>query len=280
MVNSYRKGLTEAEPVVSPDTRVITIATGNPGPAYSYLQRVVREHGGAFESVSDEETFRALHVLAKMEGLSVEPASATAFAGLFKLLNAGVVKRDEVIVVNCSGHTFPVEKFLLDDDWIKVVQTEAPQPDVPPTAPPPRSRATTGGLLGALDQLDRRVRKIAIVEDNADAARLLRRILQTQGDFQITEAHNGQDGLDLIRREHPDLVLLDLMMPDMDGFAVLDQLEAQGMLGSLPVIVITAKELTREDRQRLEGQIEGLLQKGSFMDDDLVEGIQALLGKG
>ncbi|MBN1248912.1 MAG: pyridoxal-phosphate dependent enzyme [Anaerolineae bacterium] len=281
MVNSFRKGLAEAEGVTNPDTRVITIATGFPGPAYAYLQKILRRDGGAFEAVSDEETFRALHVLAKMEGLSVEPASATAFAGLFKLIHQGVIKRDETIVVNCSGHTFPVEKFLLDEDWVKVVQTEAGT--APPATPnaaaaPPPGRATTGGLLGALDQLDRRVRKIAIIEDNADAARLLRRILQTQGDFHITEAHTGEDGLDLIRREHPDLVLLDLMMPDMDGFAVLDQLEAQGMLESLPVIVITAKELSREDRERLQGQIQLLLQKGSFMDEDLVEGIRGLIG--
>lgn len=289
MVNSFQKGLATAEPVTNPDTRVITIATGFPGPAYVYLNRIVREHGGTFEAVSDEETFRALHLLAKMEGLSVEPASATAFAGLFKLLSEGTIRRDETIVVNCSGHTFPVEKFLLDEDWVKVIQTESPPrsaaaPELEPQTVPEcetqaPARATSGGLLGALDQLDKRVRKIAIVEDNADAARLLRRILQTQGDFQITEAHTGHEGLDLIRREQPDLVLLDLMMPDMDGFSLLDQLETQGMLASLPVIVITAKELTREDRARLEGQIQGLLQKGSFTDEDLVDGIQGLINQ-
>jgi threonine synthase len=69
------------------------------------------------------------------------------------------------------------------------------------------------------------------------------------------------------------------MMPDMDGFAVLDQLKADDVLDDLPVIVITAKELTREDRERLQGQIQMLLQKGSFMDEDLLEGIQGLLGE-
>lgn len=279
MVRAFEKDRPVAEPVTNPTTRVITIATGAPGPAYEHLYRVVKAHGGAFEAVSDEETFRALHVLAKMEGLSIEPAAATAFAGLFKLLNKGVIKRDETIVVNCSGHTFPVEKFLLEEDWLKIVPTgPAPQAEpVKTTTPAPQPTPT--GLLGALDQLDKRVHHIIIVEDNPEAARLLRRILQTHGEFQIAEAHTGRAGLALIRETHPDLILLDLMMPDMDGFAVLDELKADATLEGLPVIVITAKELNAQDRQRLQGQIQMLLQKGSFMDDELLHGINALLGK-
>lgn len=278
MVNAYRKGEPKAEAVTQPNTRVITIATGQPGMAYEHLFHLVAQYGGTFESVSDEETFRALHVLAKMEGLSSEPAAAAAFAGLFKLLNKGIIRRDETVVVNCSGHTFPVEKFLLDDNWVKVVAT--PSTPAAPADPMGDGRdAAPGGILGALDQLDQRVRRIAIIEDNPDAARLLRRILQTQGDFQVVEAYNGNDGLDLIRQEHPDLVLLDLMMPDIDGFSLLDQLKADDML-DIPVIVITAKELSKEDRQRLQGQIQMMLQKGSFMDEDLLRGIRGLLGDG
>ena len=274
MVNSFRKDLPEAEPVSTPDTQVITIATGVPGPAYGYLYKIAKQHGGAFESVPDTETFRATHVLAKMEGLSMEPAAAAAFAGLFKLLSQGVIKRDEIIVVNCSGHTFPVEKFLLGPDWIKeVTESDVAQEQTPTPKPP------TENLLGALDQLDERVKTIVIMEDNPEAARLLRRILQTRGDFQIAEAHNGREGIALIRQHHPDLILLDLMMPDMDGFAVLDELKADDALRDLPVIVITAKELTQKERQRLQGQIKMLLQKGSFMDDDLLEDINALLDR-
>ncbi len=278
MVNAYRKGEPKAEAVTQPNTRVITIATGQPGMAYEHLFHLVAQYGGTFESVSDEETFRALHVLAKMEGLSSEPAAAAAFAGLFKLLNKGIIRRDETVVVNCSGHTFPVEKFLLDDNWVKVVATPS-TPAAPADSMGDGRDAAPGGILGALDQLDQRVRRIAIIEDNPDAARLLRRILQTQGDFQVVEAYNGNDGLDLIRQEHPDLVLLDLMMPDIDGFSLLDQLKADDML-DIPVIVITAKELSKEDRQRLQGQIQMMLQKGSFMDEDLLRDIRGLLGDG
>jgi threonine synthase len=282
MVNSYQRGLLKAEPVTDPDTRVITIATGYPGPAYEYLQSVVSRHSGAFVAASDEEIFRALHLVAKMEGLSVEPAAATAFAGLFKLLNQDIIRKDETVVVNCSGHTFPVEKFLLDDDWVKVVSTRKNRESThrEPTAPvkskvglPP-----TEGLLGALDQLDARVNCVAIIEDNPDAARLLRRILQTRGNYRIIEAYDGREGLELIRSEQPDLVLLDLMMPDIDGFELIEKLKKDRQFEDLPIIVITAKELSQQEKERLQGQIKMLLEKGSFMDDDLLVGIKGLLG--
>ncbi len=206
----------------------------------------------------------------------MEAAAAAAFAGLFKLLGKGIIKRDETVVVNCSGHTFPAEKFLLGRDWLKVLPGTLATTPVPIPAHP---QSTAENLLGALDQIDARVQRIVIVEDNPDAARLLRRILQTRGDFQISEAHTGPEGLALIRALHPDTVLLDLMMPDMDGFAILDHLKADEELKDIPIIVITAKELTMQERKRLQGQIQILLQKGAFMDEDLLEGINALLGK-
>lgn len=281
MVNSYERGLSKAEPVSDPDTRVITIATGYPGPAYEYLEPVVRKHHGAFVAASDEEIFRALHLIAKMEGLSVEPAAATAFAGLFKLLDQNIIKRDETVVVNCSGHTFPVEKFLLDEDWLKVVSThrnQTPESKASASVKPRVSTPPSKGLLGALDQLDARVKCVAIIEDNPDAARLLRRILQTRGNYRIIEAYDGREGLELIRSERPDLVLLDLMMPDIDGFEVIERLKTDRQFEDLPIVVITAKELSRQEKDRLQGQIKMLLQKGSFMDDDLLQGIKGLLG--
>lgn len=261
MVHSFDKGLEEAEPVLNPQTRVITIATGSPGPAYSFLARVVREHGGAFEAVSDEETFRAMHVMAKLDGISMEPAAAAAFAGLFKLLRKGVIRRDEVVVVNCSGHTFPVEKHLLGDEWAQTVEVLT------------ETTAVEEGLLGSLERLNGKVRSIAIIEDDPKARLLLRRILQTRGDYQIFEAQDGTTGLELVRRERPDIILLDLMMPGTDGFAVLEAIKADEKMSDVPVIVITAKELTAAERERLSGHIEMLMQKGSFTDEELLEQI-------
>jgi threonine synthase len=265
IVHSFRAGLDTPQVVKTPRTRIGTLATGSPGRAYNLLKRHIEEFGGAMESVSDEEAYRAVHVMAKMEGLSMEPAAAVAFAGLFKLVRQGVIGPDDVVVINCTGHTFPVEVETLGENWARDME-------LPADAPLPQE-----GLLAALQRLDDRVHSIAIVEDNADATRLIRRILQARGNYQIHEAHDGRAGLDLIRRERPDLVVLDLMMPEMDGFAVLDALRADDATRDIPVIVVTARVLTPEERSKLSGQIESLLQKGSFMDDDLLADVMDAL---
>jgi threonine synthase len=132
-------------------------------------------------------------------------------------------------------------------------------------------------LLTSLDSLDTRVQRIAIIEDDSDARRLLRRVLQARGDYQIFEAGNGREGIELVRRYRPDLVLLDLMMPEIDGFEVMETIRADEDLADTRIIVITAKTLTASERRRLSGQIELLMQKGSFLDDDLLEEILATL---
>lgn len=270
MVHSFRAGLEEAEPVLSPQTLITTIATGQPGPAYPFLRRIVMENGGAFEMVSDEETFRAMHVMAKMDGISMEPAAAVAFAALFKMVSQGMVKPDDVVVVNCSGHTFPVEKFLLGDDWARSVEVAAEAE----AAPLPQEE----GLLASLERLDGRVQRIAILEDNPDAMRLLRRVLQAHGEYQIDEAYDGEAGLEMVRQVPPDLILLDLMMPKLDGFEVLETLKANEQLQDIPVIVVTARSLTPHERKRLSDQVHILLEKGSFLSDELSEDIDAMLG--
>jgi threonine synthase len=258
MSNAFRQGLETAEVVKVPRTRIATLATGNPGRSYTLLKRAIDEYGGVMESVSDEESYRAIHVMAKMEGLSMEPAAAVSFAGLFKLVRSGHIRPDDVVVVNCTGHTFPVEVETLGENWLRNME-------LPAETPLPQE-----GLLAALHRLDERVHSIAIVDDTADARRLIRRILQAQGAYQIYEAEDGRAGLELVRSQHPDLVILDLMMPEVDGFAVLDALRADEATRDIPVIVVTAKALTPEERDKLTGQIETLLQKGSFMDDELL----------
>lgn len=265
MVRSFRAGLEDAEPVEHPDTFITTIATGYPGAAYPFLRRVVLEHGGAFEMVSDQESFRAMHVMAKMDGISMDPAAGLAFAGLFKLVSQQVIKPDDVVVVNCSGHTFPVEKFLLGDHWAQSVEVAQQEQ----AARVPQEE----GVLASLERLDRRVRRVTIIEDNPDAARLLRRVLQAHGEYQIDEAHDGRAGLEMMHRQPPDLILLDMMMPELDGFGVLDRLKEDERLKNVPVIVVTAKELTTAEKRRLEGRVKGLLQKGTFLSTDLLDDV-------
>lgn len=268
MVNSWKKGLEKAEPVTSPKTRIETLATGDPGRSYEFLRDYVIKTNGTFESVSDEDAFRAMHVLAKMEGISAEPAAAVAFAGLFKLIRAGVIKPSDTVVVNCTGHTMPADSSILGENWSRDVRFPSPSVQETPQE----------GLLSALTQVaPERFPKIVLVEDTVEARRLIRRILQSQGNFTILEAANGREGLELIQRELPDLVIIDLMMPEMDGFTVIDALRANPETAAIPVIVATAKELTQDEKNRLGGQIQSLMQKGDFLNDEFLEEVKALI---
>lgn len=267
MVQSWQQGLETPITVTSPQTYIETLATGDPGRTYKLLKREVDETHGIFESVSDEEAFRAMHVVAKMEGLSVEPAAGVAFAGLFKLVRNGIIKPTDTVVINCTGHTMPAEQWLLGENWSRDIELpsreEAPQQD---------------GLLAALNRVaPDRFPRIAIADDSVDARRLIRRILQSQGDFTIFEAGDGKEALELIEREKPDLIILDLMMPEMDGFAVIDNLKRNPETANIPVIVASAKELTTNEKGRLEGQIQSLMQKGDFLNDEFLNEVRSLL---
>lgn len=272
MVNAFRKGLDVAEPIKSPRTHIATLATGDPGRTYTLLyQRMQQSGGGLFEAVSDEETYRTMHILAKMEGLSVEPAAAVAFAGIIRLIRNGKMKPSDTIVVNCTGHTLPIEPNILGEGWARNVAVPSAQATQPQDIP-------EEGLLAALNRVTSdRFSSVAIVDDNNDARRLIRRILQSQGNFKLFEAANGKEAIEVAKREVPDLMILDLMMPEVDGFAVLDALKADPSTAHIPVIVVTAKELTREEKELLQGQIYALMQKGEFMNDELMNEVKALL---
>ena len=162
----------------------------------------------------------------------------------------------------------PIEKMILGDNWGRDIEVS---PQVLRDTP-------EEGLFSALSRVTaERFSKIAIVDDTADARRLIRRILQSQGDFVFFEAANGREAVDLAQRELPDLIILDLMMPELDGFSVLDALKNETRTASIPVIVVTAKELTAEEKARLQGRIHMLMQKGEFLNDDLLDEVTALL---
>ncbi len=269
MVSSFEKGLTEAEDIEQPITDIATLATGKPGKAYQVLRELILTYGGTMTAVTDGEAFRALKLLAQMDGISVEPATAVTIAGLIKLIRQGVISPHETVIVNCSGHTFPVEKHIVGEQYARDMLANANSE--------PHGREE--GILTALEEIDGRIQRIAIIEDNLDSSRLLRRILQAQGDFLIEEAHNGTEGLALIQRTRPNLVILDLMMPGMDGFAIVEAMKNDPNLRHIPVIVVTAKELSAIERARLSGKIKALWQKGAFLDSDLLQEIKEALPK-
>lgn len=272
MVHAWKQNLEEASAVTNPKTHIETLATGTPGRAYPLLRKEFKENQGLFESVTDEEAFRAMHVLAKMEGVSAEPAAAAAFAGLFKLIRAGVIKPTDTVVVNCTGHTMPAEPLVLGSGWARNVVLPQESEGVAPT---PKEGE---GLLAALSRVaPDRFPRVAIADDTPDARRLIRRILQSQGEYTIFEATNGREALELVKRELPDLLILDLMMPELDGFAVLDAMRNNPDTANIPVIVSTAKELTKDEKDLLEGKIQVLMQKGDFMSDEFLEEVKSLI---
>jgi signal transduction histidine kinase/CheY-like chemotaxis protein len=117
-----------------------------------------------------------------------------------------------------------------------------------------------------------------VVDDDRPTRQLTRRQLEREG-WKVREAENGREALESAAEALPDLVLLDLMMPEMDGFQFVREFRNHREWRSVPVIVVTAKELTAEDCRELNGQVERVLQKGAFGRDELLTEIRELLNE-
>jgi CheY-like chemotaxis protein len=117
---------------------------------------------------------------------------------------------------------------------------------------------------------------VLLVEDEAAMRDMLRRMLAKEG-WAVTEAVNGREALEHVAENQPELILLDLMMPEMDGFAFLEALRQQEAWRAIPVVVLTAKDLTPHDRQRLNGYVERLLQKGTYSQEELLREVRHLV---
>ena len=115
--------------------------------------------------------------------------------------------------------------------------------------------------------------KILIIDDTPVNLQTLGRALAADYDLHIANA--GSTGLKLAGEIHPDIVLLDIMMPEMDGFAFLDALRAEGPdFAAIPVVVLTAKDLTAEERGLLSGRVQETLRKGAGQRENLLETIR------
>ncbi len=117
---------------------------------------------------------------------------------------------------------------------------------------------------------------VLVVEDDPNTRDMLRRGMAKEG-WIVVEAENGRIGLERLAEGIPALILLDLMMPEMDGFGFMQELRTRPDARDIPVIVITAKDLTDEDRRRLNGEVARILQKGATSSDDLLAEIRSLL---
>jgi threonine synthase len=167
------------------------------------------------------------------------------------LLKVGTIDTQETVVVNCTGHTFPVEKHVLGDQWAVDVHLSQDQ------SPAPRE-----GLLAALENLDERTTTILLVDDNEDDALLIRRVLESRKNYRMYHAKDGWEGLAIARQKLPDMIVSDLMMPGMDGFGLVEELKLDPRTKDIPVVVVSAKDITAEERKRLNGHIAAVYQKG------------------
>ena len=114
---------------------------------------------------------------------------------------------------------------------------------------------------------------VLIVEDDEPTRSVLRRALEKEG-WRVSEAENGRVGLERLDAERPALVLLDLMMPELDGFGFLDGVRARQFERAPSVVVITAKELTDADRLRLNGAVRDVIEKGASDLDGLLDEVR------
>jgi CheY-like chemotaxis protein len=119
---------------------------------------------------------------------------------------------------------------------------------------------------------------VLVVDDDEGVRQLLRRMLEPAG-YTVAEAENGRVALERLREAVPGVVLLDLMMPEMDGFEFVTEFRRHEAWRAIPIVVITAKDLSREDRERLNGYVQRILQKGAYGRDDLLAEVRELVGR-
>jgi CheY-like chemotaxis protein len=110
---------------------------------------------------------------------------------------------------------------------------------------------------------------VLIVDDDAATREMLARLLRREG-WSVLEAADGRAGLELVARCQPALVLLDLLMPDVDGFEFLERLNA----APVPIVVLTAKDLTTSEVRRLQGRVRAIMQKASLRREDLLQEVR------
>ncbi len=120
--------------------------------------------------------------------------------------------------------------------------------------------------------------KVMIIEDDRDVTRLLREQLAAEG-LQVAEAANGREALELLRKERPAMILLDLLMPEMDGFELLDIIHSQQEWKDIPVVIITGKELTAEETSALNSRVSDVVHKSHLSESDVVEKIKEQLSQ-
>jgi signal transduction histidine kinase/CheY-like chemotaxis protein len=133
-------------------------------------------------------------------------------------------------------------------------------------------------LVAVLDRLDERTHRVLVVDDDPQMAHLISRMLETsEREYEVVRAYNGREGLHEMRSQRPDLVLLDLVMPEMDGHDMLAQMQKDADLHGIPVVVITAQEHTPKEERRLSGKTLLLHAEAGFTNEETLTYLRGIL---
>jgi CheY-like chemotaxis protein len=121
------------------------------------------------------------------------------------------------------------------------------------------------------------IRGCVLVVDDDDIVRHQMRLQLQHGGWSISEAANGRIALARLDEARPDAIILDLIMPEMDGFEFLEEMRRRAEWRDIPIVVVTSKDLTAEDRSRLNGGVERIIQKTGR--DDTLREVRGVLSK-
>ena len=133
-------------------------------------------------------------------------------------------------------------------------------------------------LVQALDRVhllprtDRQSPSVLVIDDDRAAVDLIQVILENEG-YRVFKAFQGKEGVEMATREHPDLIILDLIMPDVSGFNVAYQLKQIPATRGIPIIILTSMDIDEETQERLGAHVTSLMSKGSFTKKDLLREI-------
>ncbi|MEA3345585.1 MAG: ATP-binding protein [Chloroflexota bacterium] len=137
---------------------------------------------------------------------------------------------------------------------------------------------TRDAFLSALERCEDRVHRVLIVDDDPRVVRLLARMMRSAGrDYEVLRAYSEQDAWAKLEQERPDLMVLELLMPQVDGYAILERMRQEKALRDTPVIVVTAKGYTLEDGQQLGGRLIGIARQRGFSNEEAMSYLRSIL---
>jgi CheY-like chemotaxis protein len=159
---------------------------------------------------------------------------------------------------------------------IPVVLT--PAPSVASVWPKPIHQSALVERIAALVPEGQERARVLVVDDDPHVAEIVRALVEPSG-YRVVAAASGKRGLELARASPPDVAVVDLVMPDMSGFDVVDALHEDARTRSVPIIVLTAADVTDEERARLKLRVKALAEKGNLTRDELVAAVDRATGR-